>query len=71
MIPYNKVHMSDSEYARECDRRNQVSRERRIAAEAEAAVVEAERVHGWMSIQAADARSAYQAARYAMFNAAK
>ena len=29
---------------------------------AEAAVVEAERIHGWKSIEAADARSAYQAA---------
>lgn len=71
MIPYNKVHMSDSEYARECDRRNQVSRERRIADKAQAEVVEAERIYGFMSIQAADARSACRAARYAAFNAAK
>ena len=30
---------------------------------AEAAVVECEKTYGWSSIQAADARSAYQAAR--------
>ena len=66
-----KIHMSDSEYAKECDRRNRASREQRVADQAEAAVVEAERIHGWMSIQAADARSAYQGARYAAFNAAK
>lgn len=65
MITYKQVHMSDSEYVNECDRRNQARREWHIAAKAEAAVVEAERKHGWMSIEAADARSAYQAARSA------
>jgi hypothetical protein len=38
---------------------------------AEAAVIESERIYGWQSIEAANARSSYQAARYAAFNAAK
>lgn len=39
-------------------------------AAAEAAVVKAETLHGWQSIQAADARSAYQAARGKLFRQA-
>jgi hypothetical protein len=63
MITYKQVHMSDSEYVNECDRQHQARRAYYEAKRREAAVVEAERKHGWMSIEAADARSAYQAAR--------
>jgi predicted HicB family RNase H-like nuclease len=63
MNAINQTHISESQYLNECDRRNQESRKEYQRQIREAAVVEAERKYGWMSIEAADARSAYQGTR--------